>query len=599
MKILLTTLNSKYIHSSLSIRYLKSFCEDIYPEIQIKEYTINQNTNFIAGEIYKANVDIVAFSCYIWNIESTLEIAESLKQVKPDIKIILGGPEVSFDGCNIFKEHNYIDFIIYGEGEETFKELLIELDSNRKEFGNIQGIIYRESNKVVKTLPRPLICNLDDIPSPFKGDFSEYENKIVYFESSRGCPFNCKFCLSSTIKGVRYFSIERIKSDLKKLIEARVKQVKFVDRTFNAKKEYALEIMKFIIKGTRNYDGNINFHFEVTAHLLDEEILNFLKNVPEGLFQFEIGVQSTNPKTIESINRNTDIEKLKTVVQRIKKYNNIHQHLDLIAGLPYENYNTLKKSFNEVYNMKPDKLQLGFLKLLKGSDLREDREKHGFKFINKPPYEVIENDYIKYKDMLKLKTIEDLVEKYGNEENFRNSTEFIINSFYNSSFDFYEDFSVYWEGKKYHTRSHSQKNLYKILYEFFREKIGKKLEIFNEVIKFDFLYNNKNPNLPKYINESNGKQIQKKRHDFLKEEENIENYLYSYKGESVKDIIKDIHFQEFNIDILELINRDFKMTNDMKTSIILLFIYDMKKALNKCEVINITKDFLITKEGEI
>lgn len=591
MKILLTTLNSKYIHSSLSVRYLKSFCEDKFPDIAVQEYTINQNPDFITGEIFKLEPDIVAFSCYIWNIENTLEIAERIKLVKPNTKIVLGGPEVSFDMVDILKKYSYIDYIIYGEGEETFRELLIELDNGENKLDDILGLVHRQDSKVIQNSPRPLICNLDDIPSPFNGDLREYKDKIVYFESSRGCPFNCKFCLSSTIKGVRYFSIDRVKKDLKRMIEAQVKQVKFVDRTFNAKKEYALEIMKFIIEETKNYKKEINFHFEVTAHLLDEEILELLETVPEGLFQFEIGVQSTNPQTIESINRNTNFEKLAMVVERIKGYRNIHQHLDLIAGLPHEDYNTFKKSFNDVYSMEPEKLQLGFLKLLKGSELRINKEKHGFKFIDKPPYEVLENNYIDYKDLLKLKVIEDLVERYGNEGNFKNSIDFLISNYYSTPFDFYEDFSIYWESRDYHTRAHSQKSLYRILYDFYHECITEGYEIFNNILKFDFLYNNKNPNLPAYINTTYKEEIQRNRHTFLKVEENINRYLPTYENKSTKEIIKDVHFEGFDIDVLNFITSDLCKENVIKKHTVIMFAYDTSRTLNKCKVLDVSEDF--------
>ncbi|MTI49489.1 B12-binding domain-containing radical SAM protein [Sporosalibacterium faouarense] len=597
MKILLTTLNSKYIHSSLSIRYLKSYCENSFSNIMVKEFTINQNPDFIAGEIVKLDTDVVAFSCYIWNIENTLQIAETLKMVKPEIKIIFGGPEVSFDGYKVLEDYKYIDYIIYGEGEETFKDLMVSLENGKQNLNNIQGLIYRENSRIIENAPRPLIDNLDDIPSPFKEDLNEYKNKIVYFESSRGCPFNCRFCLSSTINGVRFFSLKRVKSDLKKLIEAEVRQVKFVDRTFNARKEYALDIMRFLIEETKNYKNDINFHFEVTAHLLDEEVLEFLKNVPEGLFQFEIGVQSTNSSTIEAISRKTDLDVLRKVVKKVRDNKNIHQHLDLIAGLPYEDYETFKKSFNDVYSMEPEKLQLGFLKLLKGSELRMDREKYGFKFLDKPPYEVLENNYISYKEILKLKVIEDLVEKYGNEDNFKYSLGFIIKNFYKTAFDFYEDFSIYWEGRNYHTRAHSKKNLYKILYEFFKVNVGSHENIFNEVLKFDYLLNNKSTNLPKYLARESNIEIQKSRHEFLREEENIERHLSNYKGESVKEIIKDVHFEEFSIDVFKLINNDFKLEDNLSNDRVILFVYK-NSTLNKCKTFDVTKEFHRLQDGE-
>lgn len=593
MKVLITTLNSKFIHSSLSIRYLKSYCENDIPNIVVQEYTINQNSDFISGEIFKEKADVVAFSCYIWNIKETLEIAETLKIVDPNIKIILGGPEVSFD-CEVILEHNsFIDFIIYGEGEETFKELLMALSREIEDYKDIRGLIYKDviSHKGIKNPSRELICSLDDIPTPFNNDLDVYNNKIVYYESSRGCPFNCRFCLSSTINGVRFFSLDRVKRDLRLLISAGVKQVKFVDRTFNAKKDYALEIMKYLIEETKGNRQSINFHFEVTAHLLDEEIIEFLETVPEGLFQFEIGVQSTNLETIKAIDRNTDIEKLSTVVKRINSYGNIHQHLDLIVGLPHDDYNTFRKSFNDVYYMEPDKFQLGFLKLLKGSALRIDKDKHGYKFLDNPPYEVLENYYIKFDEILKLKVIEELVESYGNTVAFRNTIKFIIENHYNSPIDFYEDFSIYWESKEYHTSHHSVRSLYEMILGFYRNNISSDIDIFQEVLKYDFLYNSNNPNLPKYFNSIDQKQIQTKRHGFLQNEDNLSKYLSTYKGDSVKKIIKDVHFEKFKIDIIDLLEMNYRVEDAKKHDTIVLFVYSPHKPLNKCYVFDVTQEF--------
>lgn len=593
MKVVITTLNSKFIHSSLSVRYLKSFCKEDVPNIIVQEYTINQNTDLITGEIFKEKPDVVAFSCYIWNISESLEIAKRLKIVNPDTKIIFGGPEVSFDGEEFLGKYDFIDFIIYGEGEETFKDLLRVINEGIESYKDINGVIYRDStsHEVIKNPPRPLICSLDDIPTPFNDDLDVYKNKIVYYESSRGCPFNCKFCLSSTISGVRFFSLERVKQDLKLLISAGVKQVKFVDRTFNAKKEYALEIMKFLIEETKGIKQFINFHFEVTAHLLDDEILDFLETVPEGLFQFEIGVQSTNPETIKEINRSTDIVKLSEVVQRIKSYRNIHQHLDLIAGLPHEDYNTFRKSFNDVYNMEPDKLQLGFLKLLKGSELRINKSKYGYRFLDKPPYEVLESEYIKYGELLRLKVIEELLEAYGNTVAFRNSIKFIIRNFYDSPIDFYEDFSIYWESKEYHTRHHSEKSLYKMIFDFYKNKISKHIEVFEEVLKFDFLYNSNNPNLPGYLESIDQKEIQIKRHGFLQNEVYISKYLPSYIGSPVKKIIKEIHFEKFKINVLKLVEMDYRVESIKKQDTIILFVYTPKNPLNKCKAFEVSQEF--------
>ena len=586
MKILITTLNSKFIHSSLSIRYLKSYVKNEFPDIEIQEYTINQNIDYIVGDIFKRNVDIVAFSCYIWNIEHILHISEALKLVNPNIKIILGGPEVSFDGEEIIRNNSFIDFIIYGEGEETFKELLIKLKNKADNYKSIKGLIFQKNEKVYVTEPRPLIQNLDTIPSPFEDDLEDLKNKIVYFESSRGCPFNCRFCLSSTIKGVRFFSIERVKRDLKRLIDAKVKQVKFVDRTFNARKDYALEIMNFIVEQNVS---NINFHFEVTAHLLDEDILNFLQNVPRGLFQFEIGVQSTNPQTLEAIDRVTNIEKLKNVVTRIKSYNNIHQHLDLIAGLPYEDLNSFKKSFNEIYSLRPEKLQLGFLKLLKGSELRNKKDLYGFKFLNKPPYEVLENNYIKYKDILKLKGIEDLVEKYGNEFYFENSLSYIMNNFYKSPFEFYESFAEYWERKGLSNESHGRIDLYRILLDFYEENINRNVKLFKDILRFDFICNTKSPTIPEFLKNSNEDIPKQMKHNFLKKREILGRYLPKYLDLPTKKIVNEVYIEKFNYDILKIIEKNYRLEEATLCHTYILFYYD---DANGCCFFQVTEEFL-------
>lgn len=590
MNIVLTTLNSKYIHSALAIRYLKSYTQDLTP-MKLMEFTINQNIDYIAGEIYKANPDILCLSTYIWNRNETLKICEILKMVKPDLKIILGGPEVSFDGKDILKDHPFIDFIVYGEGEKSFKELIKIFLDGKQDYSRIKGIIYRVGHNIIQNPPMPLIKELDSIPSPYKGLDGSLKNKIVYYESSRGCPFNCQFCLSSTIKGVRYFSLDRVKEDLERLIKAQVKQVKFVDRTFNANKRYAMEIMDFIMDKDPK---DMNFHFEVTAHLLDREMLDFIKQAKEGLFQFEIGVQSTNPKTIKAVGRTTDFRKLSKVCKEIKSYNNIHQHLDLIAGLPYEDYNSFKKSFNDVYDLKPEKIQLGFLKLLKGSGLRREKSKYNFKFLDQPPYEVLENDYISYEEMLKLKGIEDLVEKYYNEGYFYNSLEYLIENNYQTAFDFFEDFLYYWEENKYHTLSHSKNNLYKILLSFYREKGFKNPIIFNELIKYDYLFNN-GPSIPKFIDRDEEQIVKKHKHDILKDERLLSSYLKQYIDLPTKEIIKRVHIEKFRIDVLELMKRAYNLDDNLSKSSYILFDYQ-DGPLIRCKTYDITK--FIEREGK-
>lgn len=587
MNILLTTLNSKFIHTALSIRYLKSYCKEDFPSIDIEEYTINQNTDYIAREIYKKNADIVAFSTYIWNMRETLEITEILKTVNPDITIILGGPEVSYNAEDILKDNDHIDYIIYGEGEETLKQLLLNI-RDRKDIGSIQGIVYRNGKNIYTNPARALIENLDSIPSPFDDDIESFRNKIAYFESSRGCPFNCQFCLSSTIKGVRFFSLERAKSDLKKLIDIGVSQVKFVDRTFNAKKGYAMEIMNFIVEQKTK---GINFHFEVTAHLVDDEMIDFLSNIKAGLFQFEVGVQSTNADTLKAIDRTTDFEKLSYVINRINSFNNIHLHLDLIAGLPYEGYESFRKSFNDVYHLNPHKLQLGFLKLLRGSELRKKSDEYGFKFIDIAPYEVLENDYISYEELSKLKNVEDIVDKYGNEWYFKNTIDYIIGNYFETPFDFYKDFSNYWELKEYHTVSHSRMSLYEKLYEFLSSSVTDNEEFIANLIKYDFLLNNKTSTLPVFLRNKEEDNLKVIRHDFLQNQDNLKEYLPEYVGSPVKKILNNIHFEIFDYNIKDITD-DTEDSIDLKNNkTVYLFVYGVdKKSLNICKVMDVTKD---------
>ncbi|NLX61151.1 MAG: B12-binding domain-containing radical SAM protein [Tissierellia bacterium] len=583
MKVLLTTLNSKFIHSSLSIRYLKSYCKDLL-NIELMEFTINQNIDYILGEIYKANPDIVGFSTYIWNREETLKVCEALKIVAPNIKILLGGPEVSFDSIELMKKYPFIDFIIAGEGEIPFKEFL-KTTVGDEGYSKVNGLIYRQDGNIFKNPLGKMVKNLDDIPSPYLEEDLTLENKIVYYESSRGCPFNCQFCLSSTIKGVRYFSLSRVKEDLERLIDRRVMQVKFVDRTFNANKKFAMEIMQFIMDKDPD---NMNFHFEVTAHLVDDEMLEFIKKAKPGLFQFEIGVQSTNEKTIEAVGRTTNFEKLREVTKKIKSFGNIHQHLDLIAGLPYEGYESFKKSFNDVYEIGPEKIQLGFLKLLKGSGLRKDKDKYGFKFIDTPPYEVLETNYISYGEMLKLKGIEDLVEKYYNEGYFRKTIEYIVEKEYPSAFDFFEVFLEFWVKKGYHRLNHSRLRLYEILWEFVEEKKFEDKNIINELMKFDFIFNNPSPNIPKFLKRVDVKSIEKKKHEILKDGRLLNNVLYHLKDIPTKKIIRKVHIEVFEIDVLKLIENNYNLKEKLIRPSYLLFEYT-SNSQQRCKVYDVTK----------
>lgn len=575
MKILLTTLNSKFIHSNLAIRYLKAYSKN--QDVQICEYTINDNITNIISDIYLKKADVIAFSCYIWNIEQTLKIASTLKKANSNLIIILGGPEVSFDPNEVLMDNSSIDFIIIGEGEKTFKELIGNISDINK-YKYINGIAYRDNGKIMINSHRELLVNLDSIPFQYD-NLIEFKGNMIYYESSRGCPFNCQYCLSSAGQGVRFFSMERVKSDLNKFIDAGVKQVKFIDRSFNCNKKRAKEILRFLI----DKNPYINFHFEINADLIDEETLEILKGAREGLFQFEIGVQTTNLETCNAIKRDTDFEKLCFVVNVINSYKNIHLHLDLIAGLPYEDYKQFSKSFNDVYNLEPQMLQLGFLKLLKGSGLRSLADNYNIKYSNYASYEVISTESLTFDELIKLKDIEDILDKYYNSNRFLKTIKYLIKELSCSPFSFYEEFAQYWRENNLFNHSHSLKKLYSILKEYINNSFNEHSFEVNELLKFDYLCNHNNYTLPENITrkdiEINGQIF-----EFLKSKQNIELFLPQYLELTPKQIVKKIHIEVF----------EYNIFLEKREKIIILFDYELdSKVFKKANIFNISKYFSI------
>ena len=551
MKILLTTLNSKFIHTNLAIRYLKHFVKDINDiEVDIREYTINNELDYILKDINKNSYDVILFSTYIWNVNDIVKLCHNLKKINPNVKIALGGPEVTYDSENSMNTHDFVDYILYGEGELVFKDFVKYLKGEIN-IEEVKGLVYRENGKVIKNKPMELLQNLDLIPSPYENiDKSEYENRIVYYETSRGCPFNCQYCLSSTIQGLRYFSIDRVKKDLKALIDARVSQIKFIDRTFNANKKFAMEIMQFLMENDNDYT---TYHFEVTAHLLTDDMLDFLSKCKEGLFQFEIGVQSTNDKVLEAVGRRDDFKKLSYVVQKIATFRNIHQHLDLIAGLPYEDYKSFEKSFNDVFNLGIEHLQLGFLKMIKGTGVRNEADKHEYRYKDYPPYEILYNKYISYDEIIKLKDIEEILEKYYNSKNFVLSMKYIIQNYYKQSpFKFFEDFATYFDENGYFDASQGKNQLYKILLDFYVEKVNTNIELFKEILKYDYISLGKTSNVPSFMNKIDIEDFKNRCHIFLQDNYNISKYIPRFENTPAKQIIKYVHFEVFKFDILKL-----------------------------------------------
>ena len=493
MKILLSTLNAKFIHSSLALRYLRSYAQSSFPSIDLVEYTINDVTLNVVADIYKRQPDVVAFSCYIWNIRETLDVIRNLKKICPNLPVILGGPEVTYDADEWMKKHPEIDVIAIGEGEQTFLELLQvyqeALQTNEPpRLRDVAGIAYRDGEYVRFSMPRAQIEEMDSIPSPYADHLDELNNRVVYFEASRGCPFKCQYCLSSIEDGVRYFSLERVKEELQRLINHGVKTIKFVDRTFNINKKYALEIFQFLID---NHNGTV-FQFEITADILRADVLDFLtENAPPGVFRFEIGVQSTNDETNRLVQRIQRFDRLSRTVTQIKESKKIDQHLDLIAGLPEEDYQSFRKTFNDVFALRPEELQLGFLKMLRGTGVRARAANHGYVFMDEAPYEILGNNVLSFADMQKIKRVEDVLEKYWNAHRMDHTLEWILANQFESPFDFFQSFGDYWENQNWSRIGHQLEDLFTRLQSFLQVQQLEGLDHVVSLMKFDFLSNQK------------------------------------------------------------------------------------------------------------
>lgn len=488
-KIVLAGINSQYVHLNLAVRYLKKYVEansDL--KIEIYETNINNQVFNIIKDIYELNPDKIIFSTYIWNKEYVVEIVRELKKVLPNVEIILGGPEVSYKWEKFMANMPEVDALLLGEGEKVILNFLTKKDKKAL------GVVYRENGEIIFNGIEPIIENLDIVPFPYEDWELEDRTKIFYYESSRGCPFSCSYCLSSIDKTVRYYSLDRVKKDLKRFLDSPIKLLKFVDRTFNLKKERYMEIWKFLLE---NYREGITFHFEINANIFDDETLDFLEKVPKGYFQFEIGVQSINPETMVAIKRNNILDKLAHNVRRISR--NIHLHLDLIAGLPYETYDIFKDSFNYVYNLKPEMIQLGFLKLLKGTQMYDEVEKYQYKYYSKSPYEVFSNKFISFGELVKLKNLEKMLDYYYNSEKFSYTCDFVIKNNFDSAFTSFEKIADYYDKKGYLKISHKEVALFNILYDFYVENNLKDLDIFVEFLKYDYLALGKPGSYPEWL----------------------------------------------------------------------------------------------------
>ena len=521
MKILLAACNAKYIHSNLAVYDLKAYSSDYDEHVILREYTINQPKDEILKDIYSSGADVVCFSCYIWNISFVRELIRDLVKILPKTAFWAGGPEVSYDAEKFLTEMPEMTGVMVGEGEKTFHDLLEFYIDGKDSLEEISGIAYRTGDKIIHNGWRELM-DLSAIPFVYE-HLEKFENRIIYYESSRGCPFSCSYCLSSIDKKLRFRDLELVKKELQFFLDHRVPQVKFVDRTFNCKHEHAMTIWKYILE---HDNGVTNFHFEISADLLREEEMELMSQMRPGLIQLEIGVQSTNPETIRAIHRHMNLDRLKQVVDKINGFHNIHQHLDLIAGLPYEDYDTFHQSFNDVYQMKPDQLQLGFLKVLKGSLMQKEAEVYGIVYKEKEPYEVLSTNWLTYGEVLKLKMVESMVEVYYNSGQFWHTLEYLV-PFEKDAFTFYEKLGSFYEKKGYSEISHSRMRRYEILLEYLQEETDVPTEVAAQKMLYDL-----------YLREK-----LKKRPVFAPDQKQYETAVWNYRKNN--QVSKTAHIEVF------------------------------------------------------
>jgi radical SAM superfamily enzyme YgiQ (UPF0313 family) len=489
MKVIAATLNAKFIHTNIAIRYLKAYAEPEF-EVELSEYTIKDPTMNIVTDLVQRKPDVIGFSCYIWNIEETIKVISMIKKINPMIQIVVGGPEVTYDVMEWMEKVPQLDFIVIGEGEETFKNLLQQLDSE-KEYRQVAGISYRTETGEIKLNLQRHKLDLRELPSPYRftEDIEHLGKRVSYIETSRGCPFSCQFCLSSIEVGVRYFDREKIKEDIRYLMKNGAKTIKFVDRTFNISRSYALEMFRFLID--EHLPGTV-FQFEITADIMRPEVIEFLnQEAPPGLFRFEIGVQSTNDYTNELVMRRQNFEKLTRTVTMVKEGKKIDQHLDLIAGLPEEDYDTFKKTFNDVFEMRPEELQLGFLKMLRGTGLRLRAADHQYIYMEQSPYEILGNNVLSFDDIIKIKQVEDVLEKYWNDHRMDHTIEYLVTNSFSSPFQFFQQFGSYWEDKGWSRIGHQLEDLFKRLFDFIKSIHLPDQDIILSLMKIDYLENAK------------------------------------------------------------------------------------------------------------
>lgn len=583
MKILLTAVNAKYIHSNPAVYSLRAYAlwkakesqktenrNGKLPEIEIAEYTINNRREEILADIYRKKPDIIAISCYIWNWDMISSLLRELPKVLPKTEIWLGGPEVSYNPDELLTQYPMVKGIITGEGEETFYELARYYENAETALEEIKGLVFREQEALIHTGAREL-TDISKLPFLYE-DLGQFENKIIYYESSRGCPYRCSYCLSSIDKKVRLREIEIVKKELQFFLDNRVKQVKFVDRTFNCNHAHAMEIWKYLLE---HDNGITNFHFEIEADIISEEELELLAKMRPGLAQMEIGVQTTNPVTLQEIRRTTNMDKLKTVVERIRQGHNIHVHLDLIVGLPFEDYQSFIHSFNEVYEMKPEQLQLGFLKILKGAYMQEKVTDYEMRYLDTPPYEVLSTKWLSYEEVLCLKQVEEMVELYYNSNQFTYTLP-LLHTVFPDAYSLYCSLADFYQEKGYFIASPARSYRYQVLLEFaMSTALREKEELVKQALTFDLYLRENAKSRPDFARDMSP--YKKEIRDLYEKEAAEFCYLPEYKGYDSRQLSKMTHMEVFDYPIWEA---DIsKKMQRFENSRMVLFDYQNRDAL--------------------
>ncbi len=539
--VVLSTLNATYLHTSLALRTLLAYNRPRTGlDICIMEFTINQPLTDIMAALYQQRPAVLAFSCYIWNIESILKLCDDYKKADPDTAIVLGGPAVSYDAIRVLEQNPGVDYIVCGEGEVTLTELLAVL-AGEQAIDAVLGIAYRDpGGQPCSNPPRPLMTPLDDLPFPYDCGIDELTDRLVYYESSRGCPFRCSYCLSSAHPGVRLHSLERVKSDLDLIMDLPLREIKFVDRTFNLDERRARAIMEHIL----SHPGQTQVHFEIDAGLLSDGMLDFLATLPPGRFNFEIGVQSTYPPALQAVGRKQDWERLSRNITRLVANRNLHIHLDLIAGLPGEDLASFKNSFNMVYNLRPDMLQLGFLKILQGSPLAQECASLGFEYQSHPPYQVISNPHLKFEDILILTRIESLLDRYYNSGQMAASMDYITTVIYaRQPADFYHELADYWNSNAWWGRGHRKESLYSYIYRFICDQHSTHCSQVEERLKYDYLLHHHRYTLPDGLVSRNPANLNDLLYAYTRDKDFVHRYLPGWEGRTAREIKKLLHLE--------------------------------------------------------